>query len=210
MRAQAEAQTIRVRGFEARRPALRATRVDFAIFGCGGLGLSAILCAVAVGARVIAADVSAAARQKAKECGAAEVVDASLGADETVKRVLALTEDGIGADVTVDTAGFKATCEAACWSVRRGGRVVQVGLPLGDGAAPVVPMARVANREIEIIGSHGLAAADMPRVLQLVAGGRLRVGELIQAEVSLEEGVRALEAMDTTSPLGITMITRFR
>ena len=54
-------------------------------------------------------------------------------------------------------------------------RLVQVGLPLG-GEPPVVPMARVAGREIEIIGSHGLDAADMPAILQLVACGRLDPG----------------------------------
>ena len=53
--------------------------------------------------------------------------------------------------------------------------LVQVGLPLG-GEPPVVPMARVAGREIEIIGSHGLDAADMPAILQLVACGRLDPG----------------------------------
>ena len=52
---------------------------------------------------------------------------------------------GIGADVTLDAAGFGPTCEAAVWCVRRGGRVVQAGLPIGD-KPPIVPMARVANR----------------------------------------------------------------
>jgi len=113
--------------------------------------------------------------------------------------------NGIGADVTLDAAGFGPTCEAAVWCVRRGGRVVQVGLPIGD-KPPIVPMARVANREIEILGSHGLDAADMPAVLQLVAEGKLRVRDLIEREVTLEEGCRAIEAMEHTSPLGITVV----
>ena len=72
---------------------------------------------------------------------------------------------GIGAELAIDAAGFKATCEDAVWSARRGGRMVQVGLPLG-GEPPVVPMARVAGREIEIIGAPAwsesavLAAAE--------------------------------------------------
>ena len=82
---------------------------------------------------------------------------------------------GVGAELAIDAAGFKATCEDAVWSARRGGRMVEVGLPLG-GEPPVVPMARVAGREIEIIGSHGLDAADMPAILQLVACGRLDPG----------------------------------
>ena len=47
--------------------------------------------------------------------------------------------------MTLDAAGFGPTCEAAVWCVRRGGRVVQAGLPIGD-KPPIVPMARVANR----------------------------------------------------------------
>ena len=110
--------------------------------------------------------------------------------------------------VGFSAAGFQATCEDAVWVVRRGGRVVQVGLPLAH--APQIPMARVANREIEIVGSHGLAAQDMPEVLALVAAGKLNVRALIEAEVSLEDGCRALESMDHSSPLGITVITSFR
>jgi alcohol dehydrogenase len=102
--------------------------------------------------------------------------------------------NGIGADVTLDAAGFGPTCEAAVWCVRRGGRVVQAGLPIGD-KPPIVPMARVANREIEILGSHGLDAADMPAVLQLVAEGKLRVRDLIEREVTLEEGCHSLACM---------------
>ena len=75
--------------------------------------------------------------------------------------------------------------------------------------APLVPMARVANREIEVVGSHGLAAADMPAVLALVAAGKLQVRQLIEREVTLEEGCRAIEAMDHGSPLGITVVTGF-
>ena len=178
------------------------------VFGCGGLGLSCVLVAVAVGASVIAVDTSAAARAKAEQLGASATVDASIGSDHTRRSVQALTPDGVGADVALDAAGFAATCEEAVWSVRRGGRVVQVGLPLGE-PAPLVPMARVANREIEVVGSHGLAAADMPAVLALVAAGKLQVRQLIEREVTLEEGCRAIEAMDHGSPLGITVVTGF-
>jgi alcohol dehydrogenase len=71
-------------------------------------------------------------------------------------------------------------------------------------------MGRVVGRELEILGSHGLDAADMPAILQMVASGSLPVGRLIGREVSLEEGAAAIEAMDTGSPVGIIMVTRFR
>ena len=202
-----------------------------AIFGCGGLGLSAVLVAIAVGAStVIAVDTSEAALAKAVSFGEGQgegqgqgqgegqgggsggctvhAVDASHGQEATRASVLRLTPDGAGADVTVDAGGFTSTCEDALWTVRRGGRMVQVGLPLG-GTPPQVPMARVANREVDIVGSHGLDAADMPAVLRLVASGKLPVRKLIERECSLSEGAAAIEAMDHGSPTGITVITDF-
>ena len=190
------------------------------VWGCGGLGLSAVMVAVAQGARVIAVDTSGPACEKARELGAFACVDATgkggelgetgslLAAQQAAAQVVAITPDGVGADVAFDCAGFASTSEGACWSVRRAGRVVQVGLPIG-GRDTVVPMARVANQELEIVGSHGLAADDMPRVLAMVASGKLRPQDLIEREVDLEEGARAIAAMDDGSPLGMTMVTSF-
>jgi alcohol dehydrogenase len=115
----------------------------------------------------------------------------------------------VGADVTVDAAGFASTVENAVWCTRRAGRMVQVGLPIGLAAPPVVPMGRVAAREIEIVGSHGIAASDFPAILAMVAEGRLRPEELIERECSLGEGAKAIMAMEGGSPLGITMVTSF-
>jgi alcohol dehydrogenase len=180
-----------------------------AVFGCGGLGLSAVMIGAAVtqGARIIAIDVSERARAKALELGASAVVDASRGSEHVRAELRALT-DGVGADLALDCAGFRATCEDAVWSARRGGRVVQVGLPIG-APLPEVPMARVANQELEILGSHGLAAVDMPSVLSLVEAGKLRPSALVEREVSLEDGARAITEMDHGSPVGMTIITSF-
>lgn len=87
--------------------------------------------------------------------------------------------------------------------------MVQVGLPLG-GVTPLVPMARVAGREIEIIGSHGLAASDMPAILALVEDGKFKPAKLVERECSLEEGAKAIESMDGASPVGMIMVTRFQ
>ena len=78
--------------------------------------------------------------------------------------------------------------------------MVQVGFPLGEGG-PRVPMARVANREVEIIGSHGADAADFPAILQLVVEGKLRPEELVAREVGLAEGAAAIQALEDGSPV---------
>ncbi|CAE7418957.1 adhT [Symbiodinium natans] len=180
-----------------------------AVFGCGGLGLSAVMVALAAAenVRVLAVDPSEEACKKALELGAWHAFDAKEG-DEYVRAKVAEVTAGFGADVTVDAAGFAKSCENAVWCTRRGGRMVQVGLPHGE--EPRLPMARVAGLEIEIIGSHGLAATDMPLLLSMVAAGKLQPEKLVEREVNLEDGAKALEDMEKGSALGMTMITNFK
>jgi len=176
------------------------------VFGCGGLGLSCIMIAVTRGAsNIIAVDVSEEALLKARELGATCTINAKDDDDETVRNRVLEATNGQGADLTLDAAGFPSTCENAVWCTRRSGRMVQVGLPIG-GRPPLVPMGLVAAREIEIIGSHGFAANDLPDLLRLVADGRLDPGRLVERRVSLEEGAQALQDMDSKSPLGMTVI----
>jgi alcohol dehydrogenase len=97
-----------------------------AVFGCGGVGLSAVMVAKAAGAsRIIAVDTNAEALAKALALGATSTVDASLG-NEHVRAVVAELTDGALADVSVDAGGFVSTCENAVWCTRRAGRMVQV------------------------------------------------------------------------------------
>ena len=183
-----------------------------AIWGCGGVGLSCILCAVAQKpGKIIAVDVSAASLDKARALGATHTVLIVAGNDTTKARddVRKLTHDHQGCDLSIDAAGFASTCENAVYCTKRGGRMVQVGLPIGE-TAPLVPMGLVAAHEIEIYGSHGFAADDLPRLLDMVANGSINPSVLVEQEVSLEEGAKALMDMDKGSPLGITVITRFR
>ena len=86
--------------------------------------------------------------------------------------------------------------------------MIQVGLPIG-GQPPIIPMGMVAAKELEIIGSHGCAAKDMPEILKLVSDKLLHPKKLIEREVTLEEGAKVLMDMDNQSPLGMVMITQF-
>ena len=184
-----------------------ANRINIvAVFGCGGLGLSCIMIAAAFdGNQIIAIDVSDDALDKAIQVGATDTINAKK--ENVQQKVLQLT-NGKGADLTIDAAGFKATCEDAIHCARRGGRMVQVGLPIG-GHTPVVPMAMVAGKELEIVGSHGCAAECMPEILSLVQNGSLDPKMLIEKEVTLEKGAQALMDMNHGSPIGMVMITQF-
>lgn len=203
-----EAASLGCRFTTAYRAVLQQGRLKrgetIAVFGCGGVGLSCIMIAVAQGAgNVIAVDVSDQALRKAREVGATCTIKAVD--DKDVRKQVMSATNGEGADLTLDAAGFPSTCENAVWCTRRSGRMVQVGLPIGD-RPPLVPMGLVAARELEIIGSHGFSADDLPDLLQLVADKELDPGRLVERLVSLEEGAQALQDMDNGSPLGMTVI----
>ncbi len=134
-----------------------------AVHGCGGVGLSAVMVGVALGARVVALDVSGAALERARELGAETTVNASEVSD-TAEAVHALTAGG--AHVSVDALGSPETAAASVRSLRRRGRHLQVGLLLGPDSTPPLPMDQVVAKELEIYGSHGMAAADYPAMLQ--------------------------------------------
>ena len=176
-----------------------------AVHGCGGVGLSAIGIAVAAGARVVATDPSPAARALARELGAEHVVD-PVG-DAPVAAVVDRT--GGGAHASFDAVGLPAACEASIRCLRRRGRHVQIGLlpAASTGTArPAVPMDLVIARELQVLGSHGMAAHDYPRLLALVASGRLPVARLVSRTLPLDAGPRALAEVGAAATAGVTVL----
>lgn len=160
------------------------------VYGCGGVGLSTVLVAVAAGARVVAVDVSTAALDRAAAMGASTLV-----MDDEVPAAVHRLTDG-GAHVSVDAYGSRATSVAAVASLRPRGRHVQVGLLLDDEATPAIPMGRVIADELELLGSHGIAVGEYAAMLDEVVAGRLRPAESIGATIGFDDLPGALEAMD--------------
>ena len=174
-----------------------------AVFGCGGVGLSAVAVGRALGARVVAVDVSAAALEQATRLGSEGAVDAG-DLEAAVEQVRAVT--GGGAHVGLDAIGSPLVAAASVRSLRRRGRHVQVGLLLGEDAATALPMDRVVAHELEVIGSHGMAAVDYPAMLDLVGKGILDPRALVGRVIGLDEAGAALAAMDHPGPPGLTVV----
>lgn len=181
-----------------------------AVHGCGGVGLSAVMIGAALGARVVAVDVSEQALDRARELGAEQVVDASQNLDasqdpDTATAILEITDGG--AHVSIDALGTPVTAVASVSCLRRRGRHIQVGLLLGPVSTPPLPMDRVIAHELEIYGSHGMAAHEYAAMLALVEDGTLRPERLVGAVLPLDAAGTALAAMDrpATSP-GMTVI----
>jgi alcohol dehydrogenase len=174
-----------------------------AVHGCGGVGLSAVMIATALGAQVVGVDVSRAALSRAAEVGAVHLVESGAEPD-IAAAVIELT--GGGAHVSVDAIGHPATAIASVSSLRRRGRHVQVGLLFGAQAAASIPMDRVISHELEIHGSHGMAAHEYAAMLDMVVCGALRPTLLVGSVIRLEGAGDALATMDHSGDAGMTVI----
>lgn len=172
------------------------------VVGAGGVGLSAVMIGKALGANVIAVDRTAEALTAAVKLGADHTVTA--GGAETAEMIHEIT--GGGSDVGVDAVGHESACTLSILSLRRHGRHVQVGLLPPVGGHPRLPMDRVIAWEISVLGSHGMAAADYPPMLDMIERGDVRPQDVIERTITLEEAAEALPAMDTASPAGVTII----
>ena len=169
-----------------------------AVFGCGGVGLSAVMIAKAFGAKVIAVDINDVALENAKNAGADHLFKSANAVDEIQKLG--------GAQITVDALGHQKTAEIAVKSLRRLGKHIQLGLLLAEDGLTPMAMARVIGWELELIGSHGMAAIDYPQMLKMIAGGVLHPEIFIKRTISLEDATAALAEMENAVQDGITII----
>jgi D-arabinose 1-dehydrogenase-like Zn-dependent alcohol dehydrogenase len=167
-----------------------------AVFGCGGVGLSAVMIAAALGAEVIAVDTNPDALKLAREYGAAHTLQAS---PTTVDDIRALG----GAHVTMDALGSNAIVQQALQSLRPRGRHLQVGL-LPSGVQ--LDVGRLISQELQWLGSHGMPAHAYPQMLDLVASGNLNPSDLITRTITLDETPAALAALTNGTPAGVTII----
>lgn len=173
------------------------------VVGCGGVGLSAVMIGVALGARVIGVDVAPAALARARHFGAVETIDSSgLSRAEVLNAVHRIAPDGVS--VSVEALGREETVATAISSLAIHGRHVQIGLLAED---PRIPIPQVIAKELTILGSHGMAAHGYPALLGLIANGKLRPQELIETRIGLSDVPATMEAMrDGTWTGGVTVI----
>lgn len=175
-----------------------------AVHGCGGVGLSAIMIAHAMGGRVIAIDIDQPKLDLARRLGAEVGV---LAGSDVVAAIVEQTKGG--AHVSMDALGSRATCYNSIACLRPQGRHVQVGLMLGAHADPPVPMGLVIAKELQVMGSHGMQAHRYGAMLDLILTGRLQPRRLIERTIPLSHAPAVLAAMDTFWSAGITVIDDF-
>ncbi len=177
-----------------------------AVHGCGGVGMSAIMIANALGANVIAIDIKAEKLEFAQSVGAAATVNAAEEKN-VVEAVFDLSHGGV--HVSVDALGSQATCFNSIANLRKRGKHIQVGLMTGDHQHPTIPMDKVLANELEILGSHGIQAHEYGRILAMIEAGKLQPQKLIGKTIPLEQAAGELTQMDNFTATGITVIDRF-
>jgi alcohol dehydrogenase len=177
-----------------------------AIHGCGGVGLSAIMIARALGANVIAVDISDEKLGLAQQLGATATINASA-VNDVAEAIRDLS--GGGAHVSVDAIGNAAVCFNSIECLRKRGKHIQVGLMVEDDHNPRVPMGKVLANELEILGSHGMQAHRYKDMLAMIAAGNLEPERLIGKRVCLEEAIAELTSMNAFGTNGVAVITRF-
>jgi alcohol dehydrogenase len=177
-----------------------------AVHGCGGVGLSAIMIAHVLGAKVIAIDIDDDALDLAQSVGASATLNAREHADIPAA-VRDLTSGG--AHVSIDALGSTQTCFNSIACLAKRGKHIQVGLMLSEHSRPALPMDQVIAKELEILGSHGMQAHRYADMLEMIRAGQLRPERLVGRIVNLEAAVVALTRMDKDPLRGVTIINSF-
>jgi Zn-dependent alcohol dehydrogenase len=158
-----------------------------AVFGCGGVGLSAVMGARAAGAScVVAVDVSEQKLADAEECGATHVVQWQGSAEATGEAVQAATG---GVDYAIEATGRSEVATACVLSTRARGAAVLIGIPAADAVLtlPALPFPRMERRVLGSIYGSAYPPNDFPLILDLHRQGRLPLERLISHRLPLDE-----------------------
>lgn len=175
------------------------------IWGGGGIGTAALLLGRAMGARVAVADVVPEKLAQAKELGAEVVIDAGL--DDPAAAMKAATAGGV--DLAIEALGFPETTANALTSLRKLGRMVQVGMPAGDHVQMTLPWEAVYSGQLAIYGTRGMPAHRYPALLDFLAATGLDLSPMISRRVGLSDASAELALFDGPAPPGVAVITDF-
>lgn len=172
-----------------------AAGTSVAVFGLGGVGLSAIMGAKAIGAwPVIGVDRLTSKLDLAKQCGATHCVNAS-GTD-AVAAVREITRGG--AETAFEAVGHEDVIAQAFAATRRGGRTVTIGLPHPDRNLTIPALTLTAEERV-LMGSYMgscVPQRDIPRFIAMYRAGLLPVDLLRSSIIALDDVNAAFDLLD--------------
>ena len=177
-----------------------------AVIGCGGVGLSALMAAVAVGAEpVIAVDTAPGKLETAKELGAAAGVVWAGTAEETAEAIR--DASGGGVDYAIEATGRGEAMLTAVLATRGRGAAVLIGIPRADTVVPL-PALTIPRMERRVLGSiYGSARPerDFPKILDVYLSGRLPLDRLVSHRLPLEDVDHAFALMNSGEALRVVL-----
>ena len=187
--------------YQALRRMKVSGRDTLAVFGQGPVGLSAVQLAVAMGARVIALDVTPERRALARAFGAAAVLDPA--AEEPVAALQELTR-GLGVDLALDCSGAETARSAAVRSTRTWGTVCFVG----EGGSVTIDVSRdMIRKQLTVLGSWTFSSVIQAECARFIVDRKIEVERLFTQRYTLDQAAEAYRLFDTqTTGKGVFLL----
>jgi len=177
-----------------------------AVIGCGGVGLSALMAAVAVGAQpVIAVDAAPAKLEVARSFGASEVVLWQGDPEATAEAVREVSKGGV--DYAFEATGRPEAMQAAFLATRARGAAVLIGIAREDATVslPAISIPRLERRVLGSIYGSSRPERDFARTLDLYRAGRLPLDRLVTHSLPLAEVTDAFELMKSGDAVRVVL-----
>jgi Zn-dependent alcohol dehydrogenase len=178
----------------------------FAVLGCGGVGLSALMAAVAVGAEpVVAIDAAETKLEMARSFGATHTVLWQGSAEATAEAVRDVTSGGV--DVAVEATGRPEAMLAAYLATRPRGAAVLIGISRVDGVVslPAVNLVRGERRVLGSVYGSTKPERDFAETLALYRSGRMPLDRLVSHRVPLDDVERGFDLMHSGDALRVVL-----
>jgi alcohol dehydrogenase len=180
-----------------------------AVHGCGGVGLSAVHIADALGANVIAVDLGEDKLDKAEELGADETVNVTEVQD-VPQAVKGHTPSSRGVEVSVDALGVAETCRNSVNSLAKGGQNLQIGLTTSEEEGEVsLPVDTIVMDEREFIGSFGMPPHEYEEIFSMMEQDKIDPGKIVSETVALDDVPDVIASMDDYDTVGIPVCDEF-
>lgn len=174
-----------------------------AIHGTGGIGLSALLLAKMLGARVVVVDIVEDKLVHARNCGAdAAVNGATTDAAAAIREIT-----GGGAQVSIEALGIEATTNASVDCLATLGRHVQVGMPASQNGQMQVNMRAIYSKQLAFFGTRGMPSWKYPSLLGMIERGEVDISPMLARQIPLSGASGELRAMNGPTSPGTAVIT---
>jgi alcohol dehydrogenase len=180
-----------------------------AVHGCGGVGLSAVQVASALGGNVIAIDIIEEKLEKARELGATATLD-STEVEDVPQAVKKFTQGSRGVEVSVEALGIAQTVQDSVNCLAPGGQHIQLGLTTSEEEGQVeLPVDNIVFDEREFVGSYGMPPHEYDEIFRMMDGGKVDPSKIISETCSLGDIPSVMERMGEFDTMGIPVCTEF-